>query len=233
MKIKQNIVPAAKYNLKCPYNMNAEYITVHNTYNDAPAINEIKYMISNNNSTSFHIAVDDKEAIQGVPFNRNAWHCGDGNGPGNRKSIGIEICYSKSGGERYKKAEENAVILIAQMLKERGWGVERIKQHYEWSKKNCPHRIRAEKRWDSFINRIKVKMSKSEVNEKIKEVENKMENLYKPSSNTFKNEMVTFLENAHKRGVINSHTWVQKAKEGTLTKDDAISLIATIINRSE
>ena len=28
---------ASKYPIKAPYSMNAEYITVHNTYNDAPA----------------------------------------------------------------------------------------------------------------------------------------------------------------------------------------------------
>ncbi|MGE7094387.1 hypothetical protein ACQKII_23735 [Lysinibacillus sp. NPDC048646] len=27
-------------------------------------------------------------------MNRNAWHCGDGRGTGNMKSIGVEICYS-------------------------------------------------------------------------------------------------------------------------------------------
>lgn len=52
-----------------------------------------------------------------VPFNKAAWHCGDGaNGTGNRKSIGIEICYSKLDGERYVKAEENAVQYIAKLL---------------------------------------------------------------------------------------------------------------------
>ena len=95
-----------------------------------------------------------KEAIQCIPFNRNAWHCGDGQGDGNRKSIGIEICYSKSGGTRYADAEENAVQYIAKMLNEYGWGVNRVKQHYEWSKKNCPHRIRDENRWGSFRQRI-------------------------------------------------------------------------------
>ncbi|MCY8944958.1 N-acetylmuramoyl-L-alanine amidase [Bacillus atrophaeus] len=55
-------------------------------------------MIGNTSSTSFHFAVDDKEVRQGIPTNRNAWHTGDGtNGTGNRKSIGVEICYSKSG----------------------------------------------------------------------------------------------------------------------------------------
>jgi len=159
INIKQKLVPAAKYGIKCPNSMNAEYITVHNTANDASAANEIKYMTNNNNSVSFHIAVDDIEAIQGIPFNRNAWHCTDGNGPGNRKSIGIEICYSKSGGERYYKAEQNAIKLIAQLLKERGWGTDRVKQHADWYNKNCPHRIRDEGRWGAFITAIQNEMN--------------------------------------------------------------------------
>ncbi|CDN33628.1 peptidoglycan recognition protein family protein, partial [Bacillus thuringiensis] len=98
--------------------MNPEFITVHNTYNDAPAENEIAYMIRNNNQVSFHIAVDDKEAVQGLPLERNAWACGDGNGSGNRKSISVEICYSLSGGDRYYKAENNAAIIVAQLMKQ-------------------------------------------------------------------------------------------------------------------
>lgn len=156
--IKQNLVAPSKYNLKCPNLMKPEYITVHNTFNDASAENEIEYMISNSRSTSFHIAVDDKEAVQGIPLDRNAWAAGDGNGTGNRKSIHIEICYSKSGGARYKEAEVNAIELVAQLLKERGWGIDRVKQHYDWSKKNCPHRIRDEGRWGQFISRIESRL---------------------------------------------------------------------------
>lgn len=40
--------------------MTPRYITIHNTDNDASAMNEVKYMISNNNKVSFHVAVDDK-----------------------------------------------------------------------------------------------------------------------------------------------------------------------------
>ncbi len=85
--VRKNLVSKNKHKLKCLYTMNAEYITIHNTANDAPAENEIEYMIGNNYEVSFHYAIDDK-----VPINRNAWHCGDGQyGVGNRKSIGIEI----------------------------------------------------------------------------------------------------------------------------------------------
>ncbi|WP_212924110.1 LysM peptidoglycan-binding domain-containing protein, partial [Bacillus licheniformis] len=87
--------------------------------------------------------------VQGIPTNRNAWHCGDGNGPGNRSSIGVEVCYSKSGGAKYKAAEKLAIKFIAQLLKERGWGVDRVKKHQDWSGKYCPHRVLDEGRWDA------------------------------------------------------------------------------------
>ncbi|AMQ06368.1 hypothetical protein AZE41_10765 [Sporosarcina psychrophila] len=37
------------------------------------------------------------------------YHAGDGQGKGNRASIGIEICYSQSAGPKYVYAEANAV----------------------------------------------------------------------------------------------------------------------------
>lgn len=74
VKITKQICPETKWNIKCPYNMTPIGITVHNTANDASALSEIKYMISNNAETSFHYAVDDKEAVQGLPLDRNGWH---------------------------------------------------------------------------------------------------------------------------------------------------------------
>lgn len=156
IKVKQNLVSKSKYGKKCPYKMNPTSITVHNTYNDASAENEVKYMVSNNNSTSFHIAIDDKEGVQGIPFDRNAWHCG--NSTGNRNSIGVEICYSKSGGFRFDKAEKNAAEWIANELKRRGWGIDRVRTHKSWSGKDCPHRT-LDRGWDRFLNMIKSYMT--------------------------------------------------------------------------
>jgi len=149
ISVTKNLVASSKYSVKCPYPMDAKYITFHNTANDASAANEIAYMIRNNNEVSYHFAVDDKEVVQGLPTNRNAWHCGDRNGPGNRTSIGVEVCYSKSGGAKYKAAEKLAIKFIAQLLKERGWGVDRVKKHQDWSGKYCPHRVLDEGRWDA------------------------------------------------------------------------------------
>lgn len=154
MKYRQMLVDESKWNIKCPYEMKPEYITVHNTANDASAENEINYMISNNNKVSFHYAVDDKEAVQGILTNRNSWNAGDGiNGTGNRKSIAVEICYSKSGGDRFIQAEKNAAQVVADLLK--GWGLplDRVRKHQDWNGKYCPHRT-LDMGWDRFLKMV-------------------------------------------------------------------------------
>ena len=160
MNIRQMLVSSSKYSIKCPYAMSPKYITVHNTANDASANNEASYHNNNNNEVSFHYVVDDKEAIQVIPESRNAWHAGDGgSGTGNRYSIGIEICYSKSGGDRFVQAEKNAAYLTATLLKKYGWGIDRVKKHQDWSGKYCPHRT-LDMGWDRFLNMVKAELDK-------------------------------------------------------------------------
>lgn len=149
-------MPKDKYDIKCPYTMNPQYIVVHNTANDASAENEIKYMQSNNNQVSFHIAVDDKEAVQGIPLNRNAWHASDGAyGKGNRLGIGVEICYSRSGGDRFIKAEKNTASVIADLMKKYNIGIDHVITHEMCSGylKRCPHRT-LDMGWSRFIGMI-------------------------------------------------------------------------------
>lgn len=157
--IINNYIDRSLYPLKAPHAMTPQYITIHNTYNDASALNEIAYMHRNKDATSYHVAIDDKHAVQAIPFNRNAWHAGDGQGPGNRKSIGIEICYSKSGGPKYAAAEANAIEYVAHVLKQYGWGIDRIKWHRDWSGKKCPHRIIDEGRLQEVKNKIAAKLA--------------------------------------------------------------------------
>lgn len=157
VNIIKRIVPESKYGIKCPYSMTPTRIVVHNTANDATARNEIAYMTNNNYETSFHYAVDDKEIVQGLPLDRNGWHSSDGNGKGNREGIAIEICYSKSGGDRFIKAEENAVDLIVYLLKKYNWGIDRVTKHQDYCDKYCPHRT-LDMGWNRFINMIKAKL---------------------------------------------------------------------------
>lgn len=160
LKVVKKLCPKNKYGRKCPYKMDPDCITIHNTANDATARNEVNHMLSNSNQVSYHFAVDDKEAVQAIPLSRNAWHAGDGgSGKGNRKSIGIEICFSKSGGTRFEKAEKNAAYLTAVLLKERGWSINRVKRHKDWSGKNCPHRTIA-KGWNRFLKMVQAELDK-------------------------------------------------------------------------
>ena len=163
MEVRQMLVDPSKYGIKCPYSMTPTRIVVHNTANDASANNEISYMRTNNYETSFHFAVDDKEVVQGIPLNRNAWHAGDSHGKGNMEGIAIEICYSKSGGDRFIKAEQNAAKFIAQLLKERGWGINKVTKHQDYSGKYCPHRT-LDMGWERFLNMIRAELGETEVN---------------------------------------------------------------------
>lgn len=158
------MVPSSKLNIKGPYAMTPKKITVHNTDNEMPAINEINYMISNNNETSYHYAVDEKELIQAIETNRNGWNCGDGgNGYGNRNTIGIEICRNYDRTRKttnlisplaglYTAAEKNAIKVIPQICIENNIvaSLDTIKKHQDWSGKWCPSKILSEGRWNSF-----------------------------------------------------------------------------------
>ena len=138
--IKENLVPKDKYAIKCPYTRTPTRVVIHNTANDATAANEISYMRYNDLEISFHYAVDDVNIVQGIPENRNAWASGDGHGKGNMEGIHIEICYSKSGGEKFDKAEQNAAEFTASLLKKYGWSIDKVTKHRDYDGKYCPHR---------------------------------------------------------------------------------------------
>lgn len=124
-------------------------ITIHNTGNpDSTALNERNWLgsIYNDRAASFHIVVDSVQAIECIPLDEVAYHSGDYYG--NTSSIGVEICESGD----YKANEHNAISLVAKMLVERGWGVDKLKRHYDWNGKNCPHIIIPY--WDDFKYRI-------------------------------------------------------------------------------
>ena len=159
--IIKKIVPSSKYDIKCPFEMKPTRIVVHNTANDASARNEIAYMTNNDYETSFHYAVDGVEIVQGIEEDRNAWHAGDGNGVGNREGIGIEICYSLSGGERFDKAEDNAVDLIVDIMNRYGFSIEQVTKHQDYSGKYCPHRT-LDNGWERFINKIQNRLNVKE-----------------------------------------------------------------------
>lgn len=126
--------------------INPKYITIHSTANEkSSAQNERGWLVnpSNNRIASWHIAVDEKEAIEAIPLDEIAYHAGDK--IGNNLSIGIEICES---GNR-EKTLKNAVILVADILYRKGWDMDRLRRHFDWSGKNCP-RIFNYNNWEGW-----------------------------------------------------------------------------------
>ncbi len=144
------------------FSMVPEYITIHDTGNTsrgAGADAHANYLNSDaaaNVPASWHYTVDDENAAQHLPLNEVGWHAGDGGqGPGNRKSIGIEIAMNSDGDRA--KAEANAIRLVAYLVENVGTlqkFPDCMKQHYHWNGKNCPQLIRAGKvhDWSEFLN---------------------------------------------------------------------------------
>ena len=131
------------------------YVTIHNTANRMPAINEVKYVHSGQGEVTYHFAIDDKECIQLLPVTKTAWHAGDGRGSGNMKSVAIEICYSlDKGDKRYPIAEDNASHKAAELLYSKGFGVDRLRKHQDWSGKYCPHRMLDNNGWEPFKKKV-------------------------------------------------------------------------------
>ncbi len=226
MEIVKMLVPESKYSIKCPYAMVPEFIIIHNTANDASAINEVSYMIGNNNKVSYHCAIDDQRIVQGVPFNRNTWNATDGaSGIGNRKGIALEICYSKSGGEKFTEAEKLTANYTAYLLKQYGWGIDKVKKHTDfYPVKGCPARTLS-LGWQRFLNMVSLYMEdkpndnsiESGSDEPVRIYENgsTIENVYADSNCTTKIGSLNPREKCDCFGIFNNRAMVRYAVDNT------------------
>ena len=139
-----------------------KYICIHNTGNrskTATAAGHANWMYNNSEMlVGYHFTVDDREAWQHIPTDEGAWHAGDGvNGEGNLHSIGIEICENMVDHDynKYKQAELNAAWLTAKLLEKHNLTIRDVKQHYDFSGKNCPSVIRGRRNgWQEFLGKV-------------------------------------------------------------------------------
>lgn len=157
LKIRQLMIPENRYWLKSPYTLEPKGIIIHNTANLVSAIREASFSAGNNWEVSSHYYVDENEAIQSLPLNRNAWHASDGtDGFGNRNTICIEICRSTGDLDQFKKAELNAVKLTLMLMKEFNIPLSMVKRHYDYArdKKYCPHKT-MDLGWQRWLNFVK------------------------------------------------------------------------------
>lgn len=151
-----------------------EYIVIHDTGSAHPTAtarahaNWLKNMTADEASASWvswHYTVDEDEAIQHVPLDEVAYHAGDGSttypntwsgglGGGNRNGIGIETCVNY--GSDYNKTMRRTAKLVAELLLEFNLGLDRVKQHYDFSGKDCPQTMRHAQRWQEFMTLVEI-----------------------------------------------------------------------------
>ena len=164
VQIIQDFIPKGRKN-RPGYKMTPRYITIHDTANPGAGANAkahaayLKGAAAAAIPASWHFTVDDKVIYQHLPLNENGWHAGDGaNGTGNRQSIGIEICENRDGNRA--QAEKNAAWLCAKLLKDFGLPLAAVKQHYDWSGKNCPNVLRGRKNgWAGFLAAVEKELN--------------------------------------------------------------------------
>ena len=153
-----------------------EYITVHNTpdINEASGTNDAEQYARatwNNNmgDVVVHYYIDETDCWHILADDTVGWHAADGvNGPGNTKSVAVEIIMDGSGGPGDKGAEERGAKLAAILLHKYGLGIDRLKTHRDWyPKKYCPAYILPH--WDSFVGRVKAYLAECEAQDAKKE----------------------------------------------------------------
>jgi N-acetylmuramoyl-L-alanine amidase len=175
VRLKVDLVPKGTHGRRVVRPMSPRYITIHSTQNwtagaerhslalkrgalRAPKRrggNRIGYLI-------WHFTVDQGMAIQHVPTSEQGEHA-DFDGPGNRYSIGIEMCEER--GSSVAATIERTAKLTAVLMKKHGIPLKNIVPHYHWPRrgaspahKNCPHFLldngRPGRKWRAFQSKV-------------------------------------------------------------------------------
>ena len=149
-------------------------ICIHETGNrarTAGAANHAAWLYNNPEIlTGYHYTVDHQQIYQHIPVTEGAWHAGDGvGGEGNRHSVGIEICVNMVDFDYplYLKAIDNAAWLSSELInKERTLVFPGcMKQHYDFSRKNCPQIMRQRSLWPGFMDAVGAYLAGDQVDE--------------------------------------------------------------------
>lgn len=218
--IKDHIPFSTPNNRRPNIKMDAETITIHNTGNtNSTAKNERAWLTNTGNKrqASFHYAIDSIHVIECIDPNYVAWHGGDGRGKGNMASISIEICESGD----YAKNEENAVKFTAKLLYERNWSVDRLRRHFDWSKKICPRKMYDNDTWAGwfdFKKRVQIELDKLRNPQPVvaKEQTTKEECKVEPLLDWQKELGAKALKELETKGLVkNADDWEKKLNEHT------------------
>ena len=148
--------------------MTPRYITIHSTQNWKSGADALRHSKALKNGAlgrlSWHYTVDEDLAVQHLPTNERGNHA-DFDGPGNRYSIGIEMC--ENPGNSRSRTLERTAKLAAWLCVKYDLPVSRVVPHYKWPRrgknppnKNCPHFLlsngRPGSKWQGFLKAVDV-----------------------------------------------------------------------------
>jgi len=169
LNIEVDLIPKGKYGRRIFRPMEPRYITIHSTQNytgdafaHAKALKRGALRGGVIGYLCWHFTVQDDSVIQHIPTNERGEHA-DFDGPGNRYSIGIEMCEHK--GNDQLQTMERTARLAASLMYYHKIPVENVRAHYHWPRegydtpnKNCPHFLLESGRpgdtWRWFVGRI-------------------------------------------------------------------------------
>ncbi len=148
--------------------MNPQYITIHSTQNWSEGADANRHSLALKRGAlgrlSWHYTTDEYRAVQHLPTTEQGNHA-DYDGPGNRYSIGIEMC-EHPGNSRSATLERTAK-LAAWLCVKHNLSVSKVVPHYKWPRhgkkppnKNCPHFLlengRPGAKWQGFLRAVGV-----------------------------------------------------------------------------
>lgn len=146
--------------------MSPKYITIHSTQNWSPGADANRHSLALKRGAlgrlSWHYTTDEHRAVQHLPTTEQGNHA-DYDGPGNRYSIGIEMC-EHPGNSRTQTVNRTAKLAAWLMVKH-NLPVSKVVPHYKWPRrgknppnKNCPHFLlnngRPGREWQKFLSKV-------------------------------------------------------------------------------
>ncbi|MDF1811024.1 MAG: N-acetylmuramoyl-L-alanine amidase [Verrucomicrobiales bacterium] len=179
--IEKFLIPEGKFGRHRMARMEPKYITIHSTQNYSATADAYAHaralangaLKSRSNSLGYltwHFSVDEKSIYQSLPVIERGEHA-DYNGPGNRNSIGIEMC-ENSGNSRELTIERTAE-LAAWLMTRYNIPISNVVPHQHWKRirpgdqrnlghKNCPHFLmdngKPGPKWQAFLEQIESKL---------------------------------------------------------------------------
>ena len=169
-RVRTSFIPKGRYGRRWHRPMNPRYITIHSTQNYTGDAHDHALALKRGalrggicGYLCWHFTVQDNLVVQHIPTNERGEHA-DFDGPGNRYSIGIEMCEHR--GNDLAKTIDRTAQLTAMLMYHHSIPISNVVPHYHWPRrgkspphKNCPHFLLENGRpgatWNWFKGRVK------------------------------------------------------------------------------